>query len=349
MRTVPDVGAGTVEYRKWVPWAVALVLTLGVSGTILAQATPHSDIRISLTADQPELTVGDLVTLVLEVTHPADLAVTLPRLGAEWGVFEVLSQTPAQTIVNGDGTKTTGQYISVMIFAPGTFETPDLPMSVRAPDGTVEQVSPAPVRLTVRSVLSGPDEQLKDLRPPADLSIPLWKQSFARVMAAIATLATLGSAAYVLHRRSRSMASLTVPVADARAPWEVAVQELDRIGRLDLPGEGKFKEHYGLVAGVTRTYIHATYLAKVIRQDATDMTTDEMEAAVARSLLDGKNARLTVELLLESDLVRYSAYTPSASEAYEALAQARRIVGSARPPAEVSSCDGPHDHQEMAT
>ena len=56
------------------------------------------------------------------------------------------------------------------------------------------------------------------------------------------------------------------------------------------------------------------------------MTTDEMEAAITRSSLDRKNAQLTVDLLMRSDLVRFSDYTPSVSEAYEALSQARELV-----------------------
>ena len=347
LRTTHGVGPGTLGFRYWIPWATALVLTLGVPGTAFAQEASPSGIRTSFTADRAELTVGDIVTLTLEVTHSADQVVVLPRLGDEWGSFEVRSQTPARTVSNGDGTETTRQHFRVAIFAPGTFETPDLPMSVRSPDGTVEQVSPPTVRLTVISVLSGADEQLRDIRPPADLSVPLWKQPFARAMAGLAIVAALTLAGYILHRRLGRRAPLPVQVADTRTPWEVAVQELDRIERLDLPGDGNFVEHYGLVAGVTRTYIYATYLADVSRQDATDMTTDEMGVAISQSLLDSKNARLAADLLLKADLIRFSNYSPSVSEAYEALAQARDIVDRTRPSVEESPHDGSHTQQEM--
>ena len=348
LRTTHCVGAGTLKFRHWIPWATALVLTVGVPGTAFAQEAPTSGVRTSFTADRAELTVGDIVTLTLEVTHSAEQVVVLPRLGAKWGSFEVRSQTPARTVSNGDGTETTRQHLRVTIFAPGTFETPDLPVSVRSPDGAVEQASPPPVRLTVKSVLSGSDEQLRDIRPPSDLSIPLWKQPFARAMAALATLAALGLVGYILHRRSPRRAPLPVPVADTRTPWEVAVQELDRIERLDLPGDGNFVEHYGLASRVTRTYIYAMYLADVSRQDATDMTTDELGVAISRSSLDRKNARLAVGLLLKADLVRFSNYTPSVSEAYEDLVQARDIVDGTRPSVDESSHDSSHTQQEVS-
>ena len=89
----------------WVPWVAAALLAAGMFDILFAQALPPSSVRISFTADRSVLTVGDLVTLTLEVTHPADHAVVVPRLGCEWGPFEVLSQTPAHTVFNGDGTR----------------------------------------------------------------------------------------------------------------------------------------------------------------------------------------------------------------------------------------------------
>ena len=207
-------------FRYWFPLAVALVLTLRVLGAAFAQEAPSPGVRSSLTADRAELTVGQIVTLTLEVVHSADQVVVLPRLGAEWGAFEIRSQTPAQNVSNGDGTETTRQDLRVTIFSTGTFETPDLPISVRGPDGNARQVSPPPVQLTVTSVLSDPEAQLRDLRPPADLSIPLWKQPLARALAALAILAALILAVYILHLRLRGGESFPVAATDTRTPWE---------------------------------------------------------------------------------------------------------------------------------
>ena len=76
------------------------------------------------------------------------------KLPRDWGAaFEVRDQSQAQTVLNDDGTKTTSQVIkAVAVFGTGNLETPDLPISVRGPDGTVEQVSPFPVELRVLPV-----------------------------------------------------------------------------------------------------------------------------------------------------------------------------------------------------
>ena len=323
--------------RAWVLWTVSAAVAAMLPGAVVAQDGSHAGVRVSLKADRTALTVGDLVTLTLEVTHPADHVVVVPRLGPEWGPFEVISQTTAHVSSNGDGTETTSQRLTVTVFALGTFETPDLSISVRGPDGGVERVFPLPVLLTVNSVLSGPDERLKDIRPPADLASPLWMRPAALAVAVLATLAVLVPGAYIVSRRLRGREPQPMLPVDARTPWEIAVQEIDRVERLDLPGDGRFKEHYALMAGVIQTYVRAMYLGNGGPPHATDMTTDEIGTAIWQSSLDRKNAGLVVDLFLEADLVRFSNYTPLEAQAYEALRRARDLLESTRPLAEAAT------------
>ncbi len=345
-RIAYGVVGGGLGFPVWVLWLAAALaaITPGVAG---AQDGPHSSIRISFTADRAALTVGDIVTLTLEVIHPADHVVVVPRLAPEWGPFEVVSQTPTQTDSNADGTETTSQRMEVTIFAPGTFETPDLSISVRGPDGGAERVFPTPVRLTVDSVLSGPNETLKDIRPPADLAPPPWRQPAALAAAALAVMAVLVSGSVLVQRRLRGRDDQAVSMADTRTPWETATQELDRIERLDLPGDGRFKEHYTLLAGVTRAYIRVMYLEDSDLSGATDMTTDEIRNAIGQSSLGRKDAGLVVELLLEADLARFSNYSPSASQAYGALQRAREFVEGTKPVGEdTRQQEGAHTQPE---
>ncbi len=300
-------------------------------GATAAQDGGHSAVRISFTAARATLTVGDLVTLTLEVTHPAHHVVVVPRLGSEWGSFEVISQTPARTDSNGDGTETTSQRIEVTLFAPGTFDTPDLSISVRDPDGGVEQLFLSPLQLTVTSVLSGSDETLRDIRPPADLSPPAWRRPTTLAAAALAVVVVMVGGSYLVHRRRRGQDEQPVLATETRTPWEIAVQEVGRIEKLDLPGQGCFKEHYTLVAEVSKAYVRSMYLESASRTDPAEMTTDETVTAIWRSSLDRKNARLVVDLLHEADLVRFSNYSPLEPEANEALRRARAFLEETRP------------------
>ena len=317
---------GGLGFRTLVPWAVAAVLAAMAIGTAVAQEESKSPVRASLTADRNHLTVGDVVTLTLEVTHPADYAVVIPHLSREWGAFEVVSQSTAHTESNGDGTETTRQRLEVTLFAPGTFETPDLSISVRGPDGQVERIVPMLAQLTVSSVLSGSSEELRDIRPSVDPSPPLWQDPVVLAGAVLAVLAAIALAAFLVQHRLRGRDGRAVLQDDTRTHWEVAVQEIEQIERLDLPRAGRFKEHYSLLTGVIHAYVYAMFLEKEDRPDATGVTTDEIATAIWESPLDRKSAGLIVDLLLEADLVRFSNYPPSESEAHEASRRARDIV-----------------------
>ena len=337
------------RHRIGLPVLAAALLVAGTFGTAVAQEDPLSNVRITFEADSPNVSFADEVTFTLEVTYPDDHSAVVHKLPRDWGQFEVREQSQAQTVSNPDGTKTTSQTIKVVVFDRGTIQTPELPISVRGPDGTVEQASPLPVELIVGSVLPGPDPQPVDIQPQASFSTPIWENPAAQTSGVLIVLAgLLGGAVlvgYLLYLRRQGP---PLPVVDPRTPWEIAIDELDRIERLDLPEDGRFKEHYTLVAATMRVYVQAMYLRDVSPVDAIDMTTDEIWAALRRSPLDYDDAKLVLDLLREADLVKFAKYRPAVSQAYEASGQARYIVEVTRPAfqPEEASQNGTYTQQE---
>ena len=117
-------GRGTCS-GQWLPFLTAFILAAATVAAVPAQTGPPPGVRVSLVADSTELTVGDLVTLSLIVSHPEDTTVVVPRLEREWGPFEVQAQTSVQTVSLADGVRTVAKQFRVTLFAPGTFETPE--------------------------------------------------------------------------------------------------------------------------------------------------------------------------------------------------------------------------------
>ena len=309
---------------------VAVALSVIAVAAAPAQTGLPPGVRVSLVADPTELTVGDLATISLIVSHPEDFTVVIPRLQRDWGSFEVRAQTSVQTVSLRDGIRTVAKQFRVRLFAPGTFETPDISVSVRGPDGTVVQVSPSPAQLIVNSVLASPDEELKDLRPPADLSTPFWERTVVLVLIVVAVLTIAAGTAFHLYRRSRRADRPVAAMPDLRTPWEIAIQELDRIARLDLPASGEVKEHYTLVSATLRTYLGASYRRDAGGRNVEEMSTEEIAASIGQSALDDANARLVVELLQEADLVKFANYEPTVAGAYEAVVRVRSIIEATR-------------------
>ena len=300
-------------------FSIALALSAAsVAATPLQNGAPPG-VHAQLDADTVELTVGDVFTLSLIVSHPQDLTAVLPRPEREWGPFQVLAQTSAQTVSLTGGAKTVAKQFRVTLFAPGTLETPNLPVSIRGPDGDVSWVSPTPLRLTVNPVLLSPGEELKDLRAPVDLSTPFWRHLALAALLLVAVVGILGGVIYLIVRRLRAAGASPEIMPDASASWEVAAHELERAIQLDLPGQGQLREHYALLSGILRSYLGATYLSDERGTDAADMSTQEIAGAIGLSSLDFESARMTVELLREADLVKFANHEPTAEQARAAV------------------------------
>jgi hypothetical protein len=269
--------------------------------------------------------VGDRITLRLEVNHPAGSQVDMYPIEEQWGDFEVIDQTKWQTVQNEDGSATTGKDIVVALFEPGQYQTPSLVVEHRKPDGSVEELGAPVIRLTIDSVLEEGDTELRDIKPQATLPVPpIWPLIVAIIAVTLLVLGgVLGGGLWLYHRwRQQGMVTeLPLPVIDARPPEVIAYAELDRIERLNLPAHGRMKEHYTLVTDCLRRYIEGRY-----QIPALDRTTSELREAFRMSSASKDSVRGFINLLMESDLVKFARFLPLREEAYQLINQARELV-----------------------
>ena len=298
-------------------------LALAVYGTASAQAPP--DVDASLTAeidDAALLTVGDPITLTLTVTHPPDYRVTFPRLPHSWGAFEVRDQSAVENVANPDGTRATRQSVEAVLFETGEFTFPDVSLTVRDTAGKVHDVTVPGTSVTVVSVRTPGDEDPRDIRPPAEVDQPPFAE-FTRTVyergwiIAGAVLALLLVVAVFLLMRGRGSAA---PV-DTRSPHQIALEELHRIEALDLPSQSRFKEHYTLVTDCIRRYLEGAFNTRAL-----DRTTDELRASLDSSAMAPDHADVTMRLLEESDLVKFTGLPPGVDDAKASTVRALSLV-----------------------
>jgi hypothetical protein len=313
-----------------------LYVFLLLASPVLAQS-PEANVefyRVSPPKDQP-ITVGDPVTLRLEVSHPVDSTADLPQLevGQAWGSFEVVSQSQPEIIDNHDGTATTAQNVVVTVFEPGQFQTPSVVVTHRRADDATEELGSPVIQLTVSSVLTD-DLSLRDLKPQADLPLPpVWPYILAGVVATMLLVGLLAGLVFWLYdRRRRVKLELTPAIpADTRPPEVIAYAELDRIETLNLPAQQRIKEHYSLVDLCLRRYIEGRYQIPALEQ-----TSAELRRAFRRSSAPAEHAANFMSLFSESDLVKFARYTPEADNIYSLINRARTIVGLTTPQVEAA-------------
>ena len=272
------------------------------------------------TVESDYLTVGDPILLTLSVTHAADQHVIFPQIESQWGDFRLYSQSPPETVTNTDGTKTTQQSIDVRLFTPGTFSTPALSIELSDNQGQLSEVQVSPVSVTIQSVLVEGDTELRDLKPQAEL--PYFNLAPWLVGGVLAV--TLLAGVYLW--RHRRQVDLTGSLSPNRPAHETALEELERIGELRLPESGRFKEHYTLLSDCLRIYTERIYHFPV-----RERTTSEIRSGLKATTIQPETGRQLVQILEESDLVKFSKFTPNPAQAYQVLENARQIVMDTHP------------------
>ena len=307
--------------RLLIPVIMMIVLATLIAGTTVVQA--QDLIQAIITTEGENLTVGDPIQLTLSVTHAADQTVILPQLESTWGEFVVHSQTIPETVTNPDGTRTTSQVIDVRLFAPGTFTTPSLPIKVSDSTGQLSEVTAEPLSLTINSILVEGDTELRDIKPQAELP---YTNLLPWIIGGLLIAGILGGVS--LWRR-RGQTRLVQASIDTRQPHEVALDELERIGKLGLPEAGRFKEHYTLVSDCIRVYLERTFQIPVLER-----TTTEIRSSLKGTVIAPEIVHQIISLLDESDIVKFSQFTPDTTSANQLLKTGCHIVENTKPTVE---------------
>ena len=294
----------------------ALAAALALAPIAAAQTSP---VAVGVSVEPASVTVGEVFAITLSAQHPPDYHMVFPRLpGRTNGGFEMRSQRPIAAVDNGDGTLTSSMIIEAALFRVGEHSTPALSVGARAPDGGVVYRPARPVSITVESVLDGSaggigeQAEIAPIAPQSEMSAPPVWPWFAGGAAAMA------AAALFARRYWRGRLSPAPPLG---APAEVALAELDRIERLDLPAAGEFPRHYTLVSDCLRAFLNRQFGVPTFERATSEIAAEFQNADIPQS-----ETRDAIGVLEESDLVKFARLSPPPDEARAALAESRRAV-----------------------
>jgi hypothetical protein len=282
-------------------------------------ASAQDEIRAAVEVPEGDWTVGDVIMLTLQIRHPEDWRVIIPSLTGGWGEFEVRSQGVPQIRDNNDGTETTLQQVEVALFAPGEHATPEIAVSVVAPTGVVTPFLIPSSTVTLRSVLTGDDTLLRDIKPQWILPVPNMLPILLGLVAATVILAVLTIRA-VREQLNRRVA------VDNRTPYQRAYDELVDLENAAFLGEANYKAHYGHVAATMRQLIEDIY-----KFPATECTTAEMRRALRGLSITEEQAQAALAILQECDVVKFADVWPEGDDARSIAARARQWIVMADP------------------
>jgi hypothetical protein len=331
----------------WVP--IVLVATLwAAGGTVYAQERGNTEIKVTAYTEigpngpsLGEITIGDPVTIAIEVAHPPDTQVVFPRIDNQWDdVFE-LKGSPRVSSEKADGRLVTTKTFEVVAFKTGEHETPPIIVTILSPGSPPLDQSAGLLKLDVVPVteesaatvngVATPrplvDGELVPPRPPVEMREPLLDLEDLAAPSSwpwiVASLSLIGLAVWGLYVLLRPRPPEPVFIH----PYDAAMAELKRIEGLRLPASGRFKEHYTLVADVVRTYLEGEFGIPAL-----DRTSSEIVAEVTAADIDDDGAIEMRWLFVDCDIVKFTGLEPGEYEAGLMAGRAREILDMIRPP-----------------
>jgi hypothetical protein len=294
--------------------AIWLLVFTSLDGAEAQDAPTIVDIAV-----QPRIaTVGDRLDLTIRVAHSDTFSVSGPGFGDNFGTLELLDVAEPQISRAGPGTSITTLGFTLTSFATGAHELPPLP--VRWTSGAGEGVLETDTAtVIIESVLSPGDTELRPLK--AQLEIDDAAPSPLVPAVYVATFAVLTALGYVLVARAIGGRPREAAFEPAPIPLTPAERARAALDALSVGDRRDLRAYYADIAATVRRYLSERYAFP-----AYAMTRRELQRHMSRSGLDRWPARLTGNLLEQSDAVQFAGFEPASERADADLTAAYEII-----------------------
>lgn len=298
--------------------AIILAFAALAPSIVLAQETTP---RIARASIEPSIaTVGDRLTLTVDIEHPDGTTIEGPRFDNDFGGFEVIAVDPPES----DEQRTILRY-TLAAFKTGAITLPPLEIRWRTPDG--EGVLSTPERtVSIGSVLAPGETDLRPLKPQlsiADEAPPAIVPAIFVVAFVLLTLIGYRLIWRAINAKPEPAAQPIAPLTP-RAATRLALDELAASGL----AESDLREHYARLAEIVRRY-----LSERFSFPAYAMTRTELERDMQRQGIDRFVARVAGNLLEQCDAVVFAGFSPPPERVDADLTAAYEIVEQTQPPA----------------
>jgi len=285
---------------------------------LLSQDTP--EVTISGSVDSSTITIGDLITYTVKITHDEGVAVQLPSLGENLGGFEIRDYIDHEPRRENDKIVHQVDYI-ISTFETGEFEIPPISVSYTIPPDTIENILKTPsIEIIVESVNPSEDGDIREIKPPWEIPFN-WKPIVLIGSIVLFSILFIIGLIYVIRKRRKGESIIPRKLEPPRPPHEVAYEELKRLADSDYLEKDEIKLYYSEVSDIIRRYVEGRY--QII---AMELTTTEVLDQLKFVEIEKEHFEDFVRFLESCDLVKFAKYIPTEIENEEIWQLATHIV-----------------------
>lgn len=292
-----------------------LIAVLAFTAALAGEGTISVDSQV----DKSTITIGDLVTYTVTVTHSQDLQVKMPELGENLGMFEIRDYSVHDPVTKDGLVQQRIDYV-ISTFDVGEFEIPPLTFYYSSAGDTLQHaLKTKSLKIVVESMKPSEAGDIRDVKNP--LLLP---RDFTRyiIWGGVVLLVLLcAGGLYFWHRRRSGKLIFPQKTEPQRPPHEIALEALQELRKSDLLANGEVKAYYIAVSEIIRRYIEGRYFITAL-----ELTTPELIENLRQAEFSEEEIDLIADFLEKCDLVKFAKYVPEADQNTAILEQAFEIV-----------------------
>ena len=313
-------GSSSHSGSLWLHFITIAVLTGPAGdGPVLAQAAEETAIVVQTRSDPSEISIGDLVTVIIEAEHAPHLELSLPEQPGSLGSFEVRSVEALEPTPTESGV-TSSWKLTVSTFETGQITFPGVELSVAGSSAGPFTVTTDSVQFEVQSVLPEEAEDIMDIKSPLDIPRAWWTY-----WPWLAGTLLLGLLAWWFWRRRKTEVTGRRAGLPLLPPEEEALAALGALEASDLLQGEQVKPFYTKLSEILRRYLWRRF--GIVALEA---TTSEIVLQLAETGAGTLSAPAN-SILQECDLVKFARLKPPQEKSLTAIGEARGLVAKGRP------------------
>lgn len=252
--------------------------------------------------------IGDQMILTIQIKMETGYQVALSEITPPDGV-EILEKDPLQ-VAKGWGFITQTQKYYLTSFAPGEYIFRDLTVQYSTLEGEERDLQVTSPILLVDSLLGKDAEDIRDLRPLAE--VPKNRQLYFLFVALVLFFGLIIFFWKFYQRKRRDRVVKDLPPL---SPQMIAQQRLSWLENSDLLIKGEVDRYFTILSEIMREYIENRFAIR-----AREMTTEEfLSQALHKLTLEERHQKLLRAFLEQADLVKYARHLPQAEQISEAF------------------------------
>ena len=275
----------------------------------------------SVVTDSTKFPIGSKITLTIDLPFNKNEQVNWPQFNDTLTKsIEVLSKSTIDTItIEGTNNSILRQIVHITSFDTGFIVLPPLKFEINKQGNPPSIATTEPILLQVYKLKINPKADIRDIKPIYKAPI-----TFRELLPWIALALVIGLVIYAVlfFLKKRKVKPEIQPAPKIKIPaWEIALQKLDLLKSEQLWQKGNIKEYYTQLTDILREYFELIY-----NVNASEMTSTEIQEAIAPNVNDDHVMTPLREVLYLADMAKFAKAQPGNYENEQSILYATEIV-----------------------